>query len=715
MPSWSSELGLTEGEHLMIGASKILTVSYGTFSCTLEGFDDPFSTMKAIAEYFRDLAADDRYFGAEPPQPDAAMLNRIAEREVQRRVESQVQPNGVLLRAERPAELAPAAQAAVAQVPVAQAVATAAPAMEAPVAPRVAPAATAAAAAAASPAAESIAAKLKRIREAVEQARSEGQAPAAAGPAAMADEPEAEEDLVPPPVARAFPEVVEPAVAAPTAAPVAALVAEAARAAETVEAAPEVTEASVETPVETPVAEAEAAPVAEAAPEPHALTAPMAETEAAADAAAEAVAADQRPRPRVIKVRRIEPADAGGKAVFETSYHEPDAEAPRAVEAETAAEPVAEPKIASTLPEEAEAELQAELAELDREMAAALPPVPEAAAPIVEAPAAEAEAEIAEAEIAETETAPKAAAATETPDETPAELLAELLAELPAESREALEAEAAKPAQPGPVLQKPDDVVEKPLRHSLVDVVESDEASLERLMRQTASELDEPGARRRQATMAHLKAAVAATHAEKEISGDTVALKETADLTRYRDDLAQVVRPRRPALPGVTAARPAVGPDRPAPLVLVSEQRVDGPTRSDPVVIRPRRIATSNAVAIEAEDEDLELEDDAAGENIFANAKSFAAFAERIGATELPDLLEAADAYAACVEGRPSFTRPQILRSAVEAAEQPFSLEQSLRSFGTLLRQGKIQKVKRGQFAIAETSRYLSEARKIAR
>ncbi len=86
---------------------KVMTVSYGTFSCTLDGFDDPFTTMQLVAEYFRKLSADDRYFGSEPLQPDASKLHQIAKDANPNRIDAEVTDNSVILRQADIIEAAP--------------------------------------------------------------------------------------------------------------------------------------------------------------------------------------------------------------------------------------------------------------------------------------------------------------------------------------------------------------------------------------------------------------------------------------------------------------------------------------------------------------------------------------------------------------------------------------------------------------------------------
>ena len=96
------------------------------------------------------------------------------------------------------------------------------------------------------------------------------------------------------------------------------------------------------------------------------------------------------------------------------------------------------------------------------------------------------------------------------------------------------------------------------------------EDAVARLLTEAESQMDVPDARRRLSAIAHLKAAVAATLADRKASDSRGASVEKDRQTAYRDDLAKVVGPEIKA-PAAPAA------DRPAPLVLVSEQRIDRP------------------------------------------------------------------------------------------------------------------------------------------
>jgi hypothetical protein len=805
----------------MTGANKILTVSYGTFSCTLEGFDDPFNTMKAIAEYFRDLAAEDRYFGAEPPQPDAAMLHRIAEREIQRRVEARVEENNVILRAgDTVATAAPALSPAAAAESAPPAVALAAPAAVSPAAPMPEPASEPAAAEA--PAAETAAAPMPpevQSAAAADFAREAEPAPA----------PEPEPEPETPRLAPAMPEGV------------AAKLARLRRAVSQSAMAGNVVSLSVLPPVESaagdldylddepadvPGMEAPAGLLAEEAEEEEPATAPTeeptAEPSGDEDMIARLAEAEMiEPGPEAIALVDEEAAQAAAEADVDVDEEDalgsliatlaggaaddlvPAAAVPAAAPAEEteALDPFAldedlaedeslydladtpETPVAALeglgdlnddLPEDLAGEFElaeenADEAPVMQAEAAGDEPVSEAASADIEFVEATveietleielAEAETAETEAVETDTAKTETADAEAPDTESADAapeadpaLTEKIQRARARVIKIRRADATPPAAAPAPADEP-----APADDAAEDALASDEDDVARLARRAEDEMAGAENQRRLAAIKHLKAAVAATVAERRAGVTAPSDEERAD--PYRADLARVVRPVRPRGPegGSPAARPAQRPmssapaaapgpaplaaeGRPAPLVLVSEQRIDRPAGQTVLPVRPRRIGGGAAAAAalgmslvenhpgrdheagpaaapDFEDEDENDLADSAVEasNIFAETRDFSEFAEMLGATGLPALLEAAAAYATLVEKREHFTRPLLMRRlATDEAGARVSREEGLRSFGTLLREGRIEKVRRGQYALPQDSALLAEARRIS-
>jgi hypothetical protein len=89
----------------------------------------------------------------------------------------------------------------------------------------------------------------------------------------------------------------------------------------------------------------------------------------------------------------------------------------------------------------------------------------------------------------------------------------------------------------------------------------------------------------------------------------------------------------------------------------------------------------------------------------------FAAYAEERGATTLPELLEAAASYLCFVEGQDEFSRPQLMTRVRQADVGEFTREDGLRSFGQLLRTGKIEKIAGGRFVASDAIGYKPDHR----
>ncbi|WP_454270034.1 hypothetical protein [Roseovarius sp. MBR-51] len=653
--------------------------------------------MKAIAEYFRDLAADDRYFGAEPPTPDAEMLARIAEREIARRVDAHEERGKIVLRAGSGQALMPRTDIAETR--------SANPAPGPERATEATEAADSVKAAEPIPTPQPVAEVTPESFDTDE---------AAAELETLADMAEAETEIEAPvaeDVAQDLPEGLEDEPRA-------------------MQAESEVTETVFDSEsiaeklsrIRSVVAQSEEATEDQYTEDEHAQDF----LDSVAEDLSSVLAEDDRVEADLIEDDLIE--DTLDENDFDREDPDEEAALPAVLSAagtnETKSTEAMQPEEIYDAADDFEDTLAALMADaqpkpLTRDDTATIDQETEAAeqptAHVIKVKRTEFEAAVANGIFEEDESDEDefdddddnffgATGAALSPEEEAelqrelAEVEAELAFEDAAESEADLETDAEEEiaeAERTPTAVTPQDnaapeVAEEPGANRFGRAEGS--SDLTRIFEKTDTHLEAPASSQRRNAIQHLRAAVAATRAEHNAGS---SLRENVDDSPYRSDLASVVRPRRPqiAAPTERSARPEES--RPAPLKLVAEQRIDTPRAP----IRPRRISSTD---VEAE------------VSIESQAGSFGAFAEEMGASSLPDLLEAAAAYLSDVEGRPQFSRPMLMGKLKEVEKERFSREDGLRSFGQLLRQGKLQKLAGGRFAVTEETEFRATGRRHA-
>jgi len=765
----------------MVQNNKVLTVSYGTFSCTLEGFEDSFGTMKAIAEYFRDLASDDRYFGAEPPQPDADMLARIAQREIARQVEARSGDGGIHLRA--------AAAEAAREPPVPTSTAlTAAPSEPSPDLSTSAPSASDPSASdqektpadqgdsPAQTASEAVAPAPVTLQSAPSPdeagaetaAEDEDEETAAAITAEEtefadseaflwgvnttltatdeADEP-AEEQIEPRSETSEDEDIRAEAVAT------------APRREDTVPASDSIAAklqriraVVAKTPTEeedfTEDEHAESFLTDESAALEHVLS------DDADVAFQDAAPQDAAPRETEADPLLLEDAlEEGEESVSDVldrlnlTGRRPAAQAdPEEVTQETAVDATEDTSDEDHPSEDPAAQHAPRAADPETPAAAAAPqadsdtgtetnseitPAPGPVTPrrpvrgrVIRVKRAQVDANLIEAtaeDVAETptsETAPAAEPAPSTPparrgslsEDDEADLMAELAAveaELMASSGD-IDDDSSDTGTDRTTGDADDEADEEdaqarpPARDILTAGDHSPDGDLSRLMAAADDRLSDEDATTSRETYNQLRAAVAAAQADTDGSDEA---RREARTQAFRADLASVVRPHSGT--DATTEHPREGP-RPAPLKLVAEQRIDATPKSRPAAparpvptptgetaapstpIRPRRVSST---LLQGEEEEVSPRGD---------DSAFATYASDKGAVELQELLEAAASYMSFVEGRESFSRPQLINKVrMLDGQDDFNREDSLRSFGQLLREGKLKKASNGRFSVS--------------